>query len=374
MKEKKKKEFNQEELNEVISLSKKILKVLYIVLIAGIICAGIMLATYIGIPKFLVGILKVISPLFIGFVIAWLFNPLVKKLTSRGLSRILSALLIYLVFLIFVMIFIRVFIPVLYSQINDLVAIIPTFIQKGNDILNELIMSFNTETIDITTFKDNIILNLENVVIGYTTQLPNVLLNVIVNLFSGIGTIIIGLVVGLYMLFDFDSMAKFFLNLIPKKSRYEIEVLLNTIGSEVRKSVNGTLLVALMVFVTDTVGFTIVGLEAPLLFGLFCGLTDLIPYIGPYIGGAAATLMGFSQGPVVGFSVLIICVIVQLIESYILQPVVMSRAVQLHPVTIIIGLLVFGHFFGIIGMVLATPCLAILKVIINFVENKYAKA
>ncbi|MBQ4583581.1 MAG: AI-2E family transporter [Bacilli bacterium] len=373
MKEKKKKELNKEELNDVISLSKKILKVLYIVLIVGIVCAGVFLAMYLGLPDFLISILKVISPLFIGFIIAWLFNPLVKNLTSKGLSRILSALMVYLVFLVFIMVFIRVFIPVLYSQINDLVAIIPTALQKGNDILNEFIMSFNTETIDLTTVKDNIIINLESAVIGYTTQLPNLLLNIIVNLFSGIGTIVIGLVVGLYMLFDFDKVANFFVNIIPKKNRYEIETLLNTIGAEVRKSVNGTLLVALMVFVTDTVGFTIVGLEAPLLFGLLCGLTDLIPYIGPYIGGAAATLMGFSQGPVIGFSVLIICIIVQLVESYVLQPVVMSKAVQLHPVTIIIGLLIFGHFFGIIGMVFATPCLAILKVMLNFVKNKYAK-
>ena len=260
MKEKKKKELNQEELNDVISLSKKILKVLYIVIIVGIVCVGVLLAMYIGIPSFLITILKVISPLFIGFAIAWLFNPLVKQLNSKGLSRILSALLVYLAFLIFIMIFIRVFIPVLYSQINDLVAIIPTALQKGNDILNELIMSFNTETIDLTTVKDNIILNLENAVIGYTTQLPNLLINVIVNLFSGIGSIVIGLVVGLYMLFDFDKVAKFFVNIIPKKNRYEIETLLNTIGAEVRKSVNGTLLVALMVFVTDTIGFTIVGL------------------------------------------------------------------------------------------------------------------
>lgn len=373
MKDKKQKELNREELNDVISLSKKILNVLYIVLITGLVLSGVLLAVYLGIPRFLIGIIKVISPLFIGFIIAWLFNPLVKYLNSKGLSRILSAMLVYLGFLICIIIFIRVFIPVLYSQINDLIAIIPTVLKKGHDIINEIIMSFNTEAIDLTSVKDNMLLNLENMIVNYTTELPNLLLNVFINLFSGIGNVVLGLVVGLYMLFDFDSISKFFLNIIPKKNHYEIETLLNTIGSEVRKSVNGTLLVATMVFVTDTIGFTIVGLEAPLLFGLFCGLTDLIPYVGPYIGGAAAVLMGFSQGPVVGFSVLIICIVVQIVESYILQPVVMSKAVHLHPVTIIIGLLVFGHFFGIIGMVLATPCLAFLKVVLNFVKNKYAK-
>ena len=142
-------------------------------------------------------------------------------------------------------------------------------------------------------------------------------------------------------------------------------------GIEVRKTVSGTLLVALMVFICDTIGFAMVGLNAPLLFGIFCGLTDLIPYIGPYIGGAAAVIVGFSQGSFTGIAVLIICVIVQLVENYILQPIVMSKTTQLHPVTIIVGLLVFAYYFGIVGMIIATPCIALLKVIFRFIVKKY---
>ena len=231
-------------------------------------------------------------------------------------------------------------------------------------------MSFNTKSIDLSGVKDTMIENLGNMIVNYTNTLPNTIINFIIKFFSGLGIIFMGLVVGLYMLFDFDSIQKFFLLLFPEKYRNDFETLTNNIGNEVRKSVNGTLLVAFVVFVCDTIGFTIVGLKAPLLLGLFCGLTDLIPYIGPYIGGAAATLMGFSQSGVVGVTVLIICVIVQMVESYILQPIVMSKAVALHPIAIIVGLLIFGYFFGIIGMVLATPCLAILKVIVAFVKDK----
>ena len=103
----------------------------------------------------------------------------------------------------------------------------------------------------------------------------------------------------------------------------------------------------------DSIGFALVGLNAPLLFGLFCGITDLIPYIGPYIGGAVAVIVGLTQDPLIGIGTLIICVIVQIVESYILQPIVMSKSSNLHPIVIIIALLVFGHFFGILGMVLA---------------------
>ena len=366
----KKKEVNTKDLNEVISTSKKILNVLYVFMIIGIIFIAIFTAVYLKIPKLLVNILGVISPLFVGFVIAWLFNPLVKKLTNKGINRILSALIVYVLFLVLIVVFIRVFIPVLYSQINDLIASLPSVITKLNDIINEFIMSFNTKSIDLSGVKDTLINNLGDMIVGYTNKLPNLIINLIVRLFSGLGTILMSLVVGLYMLFDFDSIQKFFLRVIPKKYRDDFETLTNNIGNEVRKTVNGTLLVAFVVFVCDTIGFTIVGLEAPLLLGLFCGLTDLIPYVGPYIGGAAATLIGFAASPVIGVTTLIICIIVQIVESYILQPIVMSKAVSIHPVAIIIGLLIFGHFFGIIGMVIATPCLAIVKVIINFILEK----
>ena len=367
---KSKKEINNKELNEVISLSKKILNVLYVFMIIGIVVSALFIASYLGVFKIIVSILKVISPLFIGFVIAWLFNPLVKKLTKKGLNRIVSALLVYIVFLLFIVIFIRVFIPVLYSQINDLISSIPSVISKINDVIDEFVMSFNTKSIDLSGVKDTMVNNLGNMIVNYTNTLPNTIVNFIIRFFSGLGVIFMGLVVGLYMLFDFDSIQKFFLRLIPEKYRNDFETLTNNIGNEVRKSVNGTLLVALVVFICDTIGFTIVGLEAPLLLGLFCGLTDLIPYIGPYIGGAAATIMGFTQSGVVGITVLIICIIVQMVESYILQPIVMSKAVSIHPVAIIVGLLIFGHFFGIIGMVIATPCLAVLKVIISFIKDK----
>lgn len=367
----KKDKINTEELNEVIGLSKKILNVLYFVLIGIIVISGIILIKYLGVLKFLIGILKVISPLFIGFIIAWLFNPIVNKLKEKCISKIASAIIVYLAFLVCLILFIRVFIPVLYNQVNDLVAAVPSIFSKIEIFVNDFIKQFNLEQFNLVNLKDNVMNGIETRLFDFMNNLPNIVINLVVSLFSGLGIFLMGLVVGLYMLFDFESITKHLLKLFPKKNRYEVETLITNIGKEVRKTVNGTLLVASMVFVTDSIGFTIVGLKAPVLFGLFCGLTDLIPYIGPYIGGAAAVIVGFSQGNVIGISVLIICIIVQLVESYILQPVVMSKAMQLHPVTIIVGLLIFGYFFGIIGMVFATPCLALLKVLWRFVQNKY---
>lgn len=369
--DKKIKEVNSKDVNEVVSLTKKILKLLYIVMIVSIVLCGTIILKNLNILSIVFTFFKVLSPLFIGFVIAWLFNPIVKKLNKKGIPRIWGSLIVYVILILFIYVFLRILIPTLYTQINDLMVSLPAILDRFEVMIDNFISQISISGIDISSMKDNLFNGIGDSLVQFTASLPNSIVSILANLLSGVGTILISLVVGLYMLFDFDAIATHFLKLVPNKNKYEIEVLITDIGKEVRKTISGTLLVALMVFVCDSVGFWIVGLKAPLLFGVFCGLTDLIPYIGPYIGGAAAVVVGFSQGSITGITVLIICVIVQLVENYVLQPVIMSKTTQLHPVTIMIGLLVFGHYFGILGMVVATPCIALLKVIFRFIVKKY---
>ncbi len=372
MEKKSKEELNVKNLNEVVSLSSKILHVLYIAMIIGCIFLGTLLIKEWGILTFVLSLLKVLAPLFIGFVIAWLFNPLVKKLESKGISRTMGAILVYAVFLVIVFIFLRVLVPTVYTQVNELVSNLPAIFSEFKVGLNDFFARFShVEGIDIQSIQNNLLNTIEVAFKNFTTTAPTVILNLVVNLFSSLVTIGLGMFIGLYMLFDFDSISKHFLNMLPKRKQFEASVLLNNIGGEVRKSVNGTLLVATMVFICDSIGFMVVGLQAPVLFGLLCGITDLIPYVGPYIGGAIAVVIGFSQSTFIGVMTLIICVVVQCVENFILQPIVMSKTMKLHPVTIMIGLLVFEHFFGILGMILATPCIALLKVIWEFIMAKY---
>lgn len=366
----KKNNIDTDGLNEIIYLSKNILKLLFIILIISIVLVAIILCREIGIFKFIGNILKVISPLFIGFVIAWLFNPLVNKMTKKGLSRILASLIVYVVFILFLILFFRIFIPIIYNELNELISAIPGIISKITNFVNEIFAKIDIEELDIVSIKNNILDAINSYGNDITSNLPTNIVNVMGKFVSALGSILFGLIIGLYMLFDFDNVTVLFLKLIPKKHQMEIAKLLEDIGTEVRKTVNGTLLIACMLFVCDTIGFSIIGLKSALLFGLFCGITDLIPYIGPYIGTAVVTIVGLTQSPLIGLGVFIIAVIVQLIESYVLQPVVMSRATNLHPVTIICGLLIFGYFFGIIGMILATPIMSIIKVIWHFIKNK----
>ena len=357
-------------LNEIINLSKNILKLLFILLIIGIILAGIIIFKELGIFKLFRSVLNVLSPLFIGFVIAWLFAPLVDKMTKKGTSRILASITVYIIFILFLTIFFRIFIPVIYKELNELISSLPNITEKITIFVNSMFDKIDNDMFDVKNVKENILDAILSYGNNISSNFPTLIVTFMSNFVSGIGTIFFGLIIGLYMLFDFDNVTNLLLRLIPVKHQVEVASLVENIGVEVRKCVNGTLLVACMVFVCDTIGFSIIGLKSALLFGLFCGITDLIPYIGPYLGTCVATIVGLTQSPLIGICTFVVAVIVQLIESYILQPVVMSKATNLHPVTIICSLLIFGHFFGIVGMVLATPIMSIFKVITIFVKEK----
>lgn len=371
-KEKKNGKINVRDVNEVVGLSKKILHLVYIMMIIGIIFLGTLIIKEWGILKLIVTLLKVATPFFIGFVLAWLFNPIVVKLENRGWKRGLACITVYLAFIIILFAFFGMLIPTLYNQLNDLVAALPSIFNQVKLWITNFLDKFNSsEMFNVAEIENNIFKTMENLAGGLANDLPSKIVSIAGSLVSGIGTIGVSLVVGIYLLFDFNDVTDHLLKYIPKSHKEETKNLVDNIANELRKCVNGTLLVAFMVFVCDSIGFAFAGLKSPILFGLLCGITDLIPYIGPYIGGAAAVIVGFSQNPIIGIITLIVATIVQLIENYVLQPVVMSKTMQLHPVTIIIGLLIFGHFFGIAGMILATPILSLFKVLYRFLANKY---
>jgi len=365
------KDVDKKELNEVVHLSKQILKILYIVfIIAGIYVTTIILKEW-QVWSFIAQILKIIAPLFIGLIVAWLFNPFVNKLKKKGVKRGLGAALAYTLFVGVIALIISLIIPMLTDQINDLVKSIPSIIDTVRGWIDGLFDKIvSNEHFDSMAIKNTIFSKIEIYGSGIAGDLPSASINVIKTLASGITTFIVGLIIGFFLLVSFDNASNL-LAFLPPKIKKSTNELLNSIDGALRKFVKGTLTLSSLIFLVSSLGFWISGLKSPLLFGLFCGITNVIPYVGPYIGGAPAVIVGFSQGPLTGIIVLTVIIIVQFIEGNLLQPIIMSKTMKLHPVTIMLGLLIFGHFWGIIGMIVATPIVSIVKIIFNFFNKKY---
>ena len=366
------KEVDKRKLNEVVELSRKFLKVALLLLVLGGIYSVLMIGKELDFFNFIKTFFKIISPLFIGVAVAWLFDPVVRIFEKKGLKRKPAAAIVYLIFAIIIVIIIWAIVPMLSTEINNFVKTLPQVFDAIKNWISNIFDKFgNIESFDANLMKTNIFKKIEEFALNLTSSLPELTVNFIKSFFSGLGTILIGLVIGFFLLISYNDTTETILGLIPEKFHKDTRDLVKEINVSLRSFVEGALLDCTAVFLISSLGLWLVGVKSPLLFGLFCGITNIIPYAGPYIGGAPAVIVGFVQSPLTGFLALIVIALIQAIEGNFFQPIIMSKTTKLNPITIMLGLLVFGHFWGIIGMVVSTPILASSKVILKYIDNKY---
>lgn len=367
------KELDIGKINSLVLLGNKVFQILLVMLIVAGVYIGIKVLKELQIFPFVLTILRLLLPLFIGLFIAWLLDPIVSKLKEKGIRRGFGTAICYIVFLGIVFLIVNALIPLLSEQINEFVSnTIPGVYDACRNWINNIFDKFNgIENFDANSMKLELFAKLESIATNLTSSLPAILVTFVTNLFSGVGTFAIGMIIGFYILLDFDKHVKLIYSLVPNHLQKDAYTLVKVVDEPLKRFVIGAIIDCSVVFIISFIGFAIIGLKAPLLFGLFCGITNIIPYAGPYIGGAPAVLVAFSQGTPTGIAVLIFIAVVQALEGNLFQPLIMSKTTKLSPITIILGLLVFGHFFGIIGMVLATPIIGAVKGIISFFDSKY---
>lgn len=303
---------------------------------------SILIITKLNIIDYILKIVNVITPLFIGIVIAWLFSPLIDFLEKKKLSRAISLVIIYLLILLLIYILFITFVPKFINEFDEFVSLAPNIIDR---LFNMIKLKF----IDINSLKAEIMCIMDKFSIKIVKGMPNTCIVIL----KEISDALIGLIIGFYLL-----MSNFDIDEYVKKNTSK---LLRKINIILRNYVKGTLLTSFIVFILSTLSFYFVGLPNSLLFGFICGITNIIPFIGPYIGACIPVLVSFTKNITFGIIVSVIILVIQTIEGNIIHPLIMSKSVNVHPVTSIVSLLIFGYFFGIVGMILAVPIVAIIK-------------
>ena len=358
-------ELDYRAINKFFNTSNNLLKFV----LALVIILAVLLATYLikewNILGIIGTILSVISPVFIGFVIAWLLDPLATKLSNK-MPRVIACILTYLIIFGGIILILVFTVPTLSSSVSDIVNVIPNIVDNAQDFASDLLEKLGDSN-QVENYKNTMLEKIESVGTDFASTLPNSIWNFGKGVISGATNIILGLMIGFYLLFDFRKFQGHLLSIMPKKWHKNAKKLMIRINGKLRSYVGGVLLVMLLVFITQSIGFSLAGLKAPLLFALFCAITDVIPYIGPWIGGAPAVIVGFTIDPMVGVFCLVSVIVCQLLENNFYQPLIMGKTMKLHPVTIMLGLLIFNYFFGMIGMIVATPLIATIKIIFEFI-------
>ena len=128
---------------------------------------------------------------------------------------------------------------------------------------------------------------------------------------------------------------------------------------------NGVLIVMVLLSLLATILFSIIGVEHSLLWGRIIGITNIIPYIGPYIGGAIVVAFTLLTSYKKALIVLVIIVLLQLIESNFITPNIHSKTMKTSPILVLLFISIFGQIMGIFGMIIAIPFLSIFQILVN---------
>ena len=207
---------NIRKVNEVVTLSKKVLGVLYVILIA----IGVFLATKIfqewKIFDFLLTVLGILSPLFIGLFVAWLLTPIVKWLQKKGIKKIWAVVMTYVVLLGILSILLGSIIPLLSNQINDFASSIPAIFDIIEEWSNNLFRGLeNIKSLDVESIKTDFYKGINNFGTDLTTSLPAMTVGLVKGIFASITNIVVGLIIGFYILVSFDG-PNALITLLPK--------------------------------------------------------------------------------------------------------------------------------------------------------------
>ncbi|HEX2179072.1 MAG TPA: AI-2E family transporter [Actinomycetota bacterium] len=326
----------------------------------------------------------VFPPIALALILIFLLNPMVNRLERRGVRRGIGTALIYLAFLALVVVGMSILVPPLGRQINGLVERGPEIQQNAIEAVERTAERLNI-SLDAIGFGD--LSGDEPTESGQSesprSETPSFIEEFGSRLFAGaagfatgalhaIVNFVLAPVFAAYLLIDLPKIQKAGKHYMPPRFRREWIPLVERIGNTVGSFFRGQLLVAAIVGLMSCLVFLIIGLPFWLPIGLLAGFFNIIPLIGPFVGGGVAVIVGgIEGGPSLAIKAALAMLVVQQIDNHFISPKVMGWAVRLHPVAVMIALLLGASLGGIWGMLLAVPMMGVAKILfVHFYETR----
>ncbi len=303
---------------------------------------------------------NVLFLVFLSILLATGIEPLVNRLRKGPFNRSTGILIVYTFIMALIGLLLFLSIPPLIEEGNRLLA---SFADRAGTqttisrIDNSFVRNAASQGYDaIYDLSRNFKFNAETLTIGLT---------VLEVIFSFVTVFVIAF----YWLTERTFVKRFAFSLVPDDQRSNARLLWQNIESKLGAWARGQLFLMLFIGVLAGLGYAIMGLKYALVLAVFAAITELIPLVGPYIGGAPAVLVALTQDPVLALVVLVYIVVIQLIEGNILVPRIMNSAVGVTPLTVIVGILVGSALAGIAGALLAVPIAATIQVIFDTIQS-----
>ena len=309
----------------------------------------------------------IFAPLLLAVLIVYILNPLVSWLNNRGMPRVIGALLGFLVFFSAIVLLAIVLLPDIVAQAQGFVEAFPALYDNSVNQVYDLAESLGFNNVTIWNY-DQLVSYLNDPQ-NRSTLLDvslNLLGSVTAGIFEFILVFLVGPVLAFYFLIDLPSVQQRLVEVFPVDRRAEASYVGRQVNTALGGFLRGQLVVALMVGIMLSVGYRIIGLEFWLLIGLVGGILNIVPFLGPWVGGALGVIVAISTGDVpTAIWAVVVAVIVQQVDNNFVSPTVLRATVRLHPTVTLLVLVLGGAFAGIWGVIIAVPLTATLKIVIG---------
>ncbi|NLL72520.1 MAG: AI-2E family transporter [Clostridiales bacterium] len=338
-------------------------------------------------------LLLVVRPIILGFVFAYLINPVVnffegkfiklklfKKMKRHRIwASILSVIILFIAVagLISLMIF-TVTDQIRLANFDDVVALATEYMKSIEDFYYSILN--NMEKLDIQSHQlEEYVENILTVILNAVRGFADSIVNSVTNISGYFTTLIFSFIIGFYFMIDGDMFTSYLKKasyaLLSKKSNKRISVILNDLDYAFSGYIRGQLADAFVMMILISLVLSITKVNFAIVIGIFAGLGNLIPYFGPIVAYCLTAIVCLINGE---FDKLVISIIalliIQTIDGNFIGPKLLSRSIKIHPLIIIISLIFGNAIGGLMGMLLAVPVGAYIKlVVVRYIDNKAKK-
>ena len=288
---------------------------------------------------FLFQIKTILLALFISYIIMAALTPIVRGLKRFRFPNFLAVIIVYSFVIAAIVLLIIPILPFFVSQIQALFKAIPTYLNLASQVLGFQVS--NTQ--------------IENYLSPFTGLIGQNALSFTSRFFGGIFTVISIFVLSFYMLIEREKIGKALPNLLPEEYRQKGILTIHLVEQKLGAWLRGQIVLSLVVGTISWIILTILGIPFALPLAILAGVLEIIPTLGPIIAAIPAVIVALAISPIMGLSVILVYVGIQLAENNILVPKIMQKAVGLNPVVIIIAILIGARLFGVLGALLSIP-------------------
>jgi predicted PurR-regulated permease PerM len=303
---------------------------------------------------------EVFPPFIVGGIIAYLLNPLVKWMCNKidWIKPPLALAIIYFGTLGLIALSFVLFGPQLVTEFNNI-------FEQREEMISSVVNQISTQlnlNLDVQKVTADVLASMK------TAGRPAEIVHFGGVISKSVLAILVCIVSSIYLVTDSSRVGKFFLRFVPPERRITVVNLSAQMNVMLSKYVSGQLILVLIMSFVSWGILTAFGIKFALLIGIFCGVMEILPVLGPFLAIGLATVVGCTQlhFDIISLGIPACLFLARQVEDYIVVPKVIGHAVELHPLAVIFAVLVGEHMAGALGMLIAIPVAASIKLILDF--------